>query len=147
MIACKMMIGSACRATHAGPAGPTATRKARPRSLRAQDPELADEPFVIPDDICCCARRTRCAPQRDARTCAVEGFAKERAEFERRPRGDLPPDFDKVIDAYKQKLVAEKRKVAIRKSRPGALDVMEPPAPETQPLALLTLRSSNNTNL
>jgi len=55
----------------------------------------------------------------------------KKAEFERRLRGDLPAAYGPAIDAYKQKLSADKPKVATRKSSQMALDVINAVVPET----------------
>ena len=55
----------------------------------------------------------------------------KKAEFERRLSGDLPAAYGPAIDAYKQKLAADKPKVATRKSSQMALDVINAVVPET----------------
>jgi transketolase len=147
MIACKTTIGFGLP-THAG------TQKAH---SDAQGPsEIAGarktlnwpyEPFAIPEDILAAWRTvgSRGAEKREAWNSAVEALdAKQRAEFERRVRGDLPEDLGKVIDAYKQKLVAEKPELATRKAGEAALNVIGAALPE-----LITssadLTPSNNT--
>ena len=107
MIACKTTIGFGLP-THAG------TQKAHSDAQGASEVAGARktlnwpyEPFVIPDDILAAWRKagSRGAAQREAWNQAVDALdAKERAEFERRLRGDLPQDLDQVIDAYKRKL-------------------------------------------
>jgi transketolase len=54
-----------------------------------------------------------------------------RNEFTRRLAGDLPANLAEVLDAYKQKLAADKPKVATRKSSQMALDVINAAVPET----------------
>ena len=54
-----------------------------------------------------------------------------RSEFDRRIKGDLPADFGKTIDAFKQKLVADKPKVATRKASQMVLEVINGALPET----------------
>ena len=83
--------------------------------------------------------------KREAWNRAVAALAPEqRAEFERRQRGDLPKDLDKVIDAYKKKLADEKPELATRKAGEAALNVIGAAVPE-----LITgsadLTPSNNT--
>ena len=147
MIACKTTIGFGLP-THAG------TNKAHSDAQGAAEVAGARknlnwtyEPFVIPDDILGAWRKagSRGSEQREKWNQAVEALdAKQRAEFERRLRGDLPQDLGKVIDAYKQKLVAEKPEVATRKAGQAALDVIGAAVPE-----LITssadLTPSNNT--
>ena len=147
MIACKTTIGFGLP-THAG------TSKAHSDAQGASEVAGARknlnwpyEPFVIPDDILAVWRKagTRCTTQRDAWNSALEALdPKERAEFERRLRGDLPQDLDKVIDAYKQKLVNEKPEVATRKAGQAALDVIGAAVPELV-TGSADLTPSNNT--
>jgi transketolase len=54
-----------------------------------------------------------------------------RAEFERRLKGELPADFAETVAAFKQKLVADKPKVASRKASQMALEVINKALPET----------------
>jgi hypothetical protein len=147
MIACKTTIGFGLP-THAG------TQKAHSDAQGASEVAGARknlnwpyEPFVIPDDIRATWRKagTRGSTQREAWNQALEAFdPKERAEFERRLRGDLPQDLDKVIDAYKQKLVAEKPEVATRKAGQAALDVIGAAVPQLV-TGSADLTPSNNT--
>ncbi|MEO7223698.1 MAG: transketolase, partial [Devosia sp.] len=57
--------------------------------------------------------------------------AGKRDEFARRIKGDLPGGLSATLDAYKQKLAADKPKVATRKSSQMALDVINAAVPET----------------
>ncbi len=57
--------------------------------------------------------------------------AATRSEFERRLRGDLPDGLAAALGAYKEKLAADKPKVATRKSSQMALDVINAAVPET----------------
>ncbi|MET0439954.1 MAG: transketolase [Devosia sp.] len=54
-----------------------------------------------------------------------------KAKFTRRMSGTLPADFAAVMAAYKEKLVADKPKVATRKSSQMALEVINKNVPET----------------
>ncbi|WP_055046185.1 transketolase [Devosia sp. A16] len=54
-----------------------------------------------------------------------------RAEFERRIAGRLPANWNETIEAFKAKLVADKPKVATRKSSQMALEVINKVLPET----------------
>jgi len=147
MIACKTTIGFGLP-THAG------TNKAH--SDFQGDSEVAGarktlnwpyEPFVVPDDILAAWRKagSRGSEQREKWNQAVEALdPKARAEFERRLRGDLPQDLGKVIDAYKQKLVAEKPEVATRKAGQAALEVIGAAVPELV-TGSADLTPSNNT--
>ena len=55
----------------------------------------------------------------------------KRAEFERRTTGKLPDNWNATIEAFKAKLVADKPKVATRKSSQMALEVINKLLPET----------------
>jgi transketolase len=57
--------------------------------------------------------------------------AAKRAEFERRTAGKLPANWNDTIEAFKAKLVADKPKVATRKSSQMALEVINKVLPET----------------
>jgi transketolase len=107
------------------------------------------EPFVVPDDILDAWRAAgaRGKPQNEAwreRLAALE--PKQRAEFERRIRGDLPKDLDGVIDAYKRKLAADAPEVATRKAGEAALNVIAPAVPELV-TSSADLTPSNNTKV
>ena len=136
MIACKTTIGFGLP-THAG------TQKAHSDAQGATEVAGARktlnwpyEPFVIPDDILAAWRKagTRGSAEREAWNHALEALdAKERAEFERRVRGDLPQDLDQVIDAYKRKLADEKPELATRKAGQAALNVIGAACPSSSP--------------
>jgi transketolase len=55
----------------------------------------------------------------------------KRDEFARRIKGDLPAGYAATIDAYKQKLAADKPKIATRKSSQMALEVINAAVSET----------------
>ena len=57
--------------------------------------------------------------------------ADTRSEFERRIRGELPAGWSDAIAEFKKKLVADKPKVATRKSSQMALEVINKVLPET----------------
>ena len=57
--------------------------------------------------------------------------ADKKAEFNRRLAGNLPGALATAFEAYKQKLAADKPKVATRKSSQMALDVINAVVPET----------------
>ncbi len=54
-----------------------------------------------------------------------------RSEFERRTAGDLPKGWGEAIETFKAKLVADKPKVATRKSSQMVLEVINKVLPET----------------
>ena len=149
MIACKTTIGFGLP-TRAG------TNKAHGEAPGAAEVAGARknlnwpyEPFVVPDDILAAWREVgaRGKPQNDAwraRLAALE--PEQRAEFERRIRGDLPKDFDGVIDAYKRKLAADAPEIATRKAGEAALNVIAPAVPELV-TGSADLTPSNNTKV
>ena len=149
MIACKTIIGFGL---------PTKAGTSKAHSDAPGEAEIAGarknlnwpyEPFVIPDDILAAWREVgrRGAPQRAAWRKALEALdPKERAEFERRVRGELPKDLDAVIDAYKHKLADEAPEVATRKAGQAALDVIAPAVPELV-TGSADLTPSNNTKV
>jgi len=78
------------------------------------------------------AAGTRSANERGAwegRVAAAE--ATKRDEFVRRTEGKLPAGWNDAIEAYKAKLIADKPKVASRKSSQMALEVINKILPET----------------
>jgi len=90
--------------------------------------------FEIPKDTLEAWRAagTRSANEVGAWQGRVNGLdAARRTEFERRIKGDLPGGLAAALDAYKQKLAADKPKVATRKSSQMALDVINAVMPET----------------
>ena len=68
----------------------------------------------------------------------------QRAEFERRMRGELPSDLLQVLDDYKRQLSDSKPKAATRKSSQDALEVINGAVPETLG-GSADLTGSNNT--
>ncbi|WP_319532888.1 transketolase [uncultured Cohaesibacter sp.] len=68
----------------------------------------------------------------------------QRAEFERRMRGDLPASFDDAMADYKKALAADPKKVATRKASEMALTVINEALPETIG-GSADLTGSNNT--
>ena len=149
LIACKTTIGFGAP-TKAG------TNKAHGEALGAA--EIAGArialhwpygPFVVPEDILGAWRAVgrKGKGKRNKWRRLLKSKAPElRAEFERRLAGDLPKDFDAVVDAYKQKLAADAPEIATRKAGEAALNVIAPVVPE-----LITssadLTPSNNTRV
>ncbi|MEP9399120.1 transketolase [Mesorhizobium sp. KR2-14] len=147
LIACKTTIGfgaptkSGTSKVHGSPLGAEEIAGAR-KALGWDYP-----PFEVPSDILdawrvsglnACKKRN----EWEARLAAAD--AEIRAEFERRMRGELPGGFDAVIAEYKQKLAADKPKVATRKSSEMALEVINAVVPETIG-GSADLTGSNNT--
>ncbi|MGD0723220.1 MAG: transketolase [Roseiarcus sp.] len=149
LIACKTTIGFGAP-TRAG------TAKAHGEALGAAEIAGARlalhwpwEPFVVPDEIFAAWRAAGAkgaAPHARWRARFDARPAAQRAEFERRLRGDLPAGFDATIDAYKRKLAQERPEIATRKAGEAALKVIAPAVPE-----LITssadLTPSNNTRV
>ncbi|MBX3529352.1 MAG: transketolase [Rhizobiaceae bacterium] len=104
-------------------------------------------PFVVPSDILDDWRLAglRSAKERKAwEKRLAEAPADLRGEFERRIAGELPGDFEAGMAAYKQKLAADKPKVATRKSSEMALEIVNGVIPETIG-GSADLTGSNNT--
>ena len=147
MIACKTTIGLGLP-THAG------TNKAHSDAQGAAEVAGARknlnwpyEPFVIPDDILAAWRAVGAkgkAKNEEWRAALAKLAPEQRAEFERRQRGDLPKDLDQVIDAYKKKLADEKPELATRKAGEAALNVIGAAVPELV-TSSADLTPSNNT--
>ncbi|PXA92912.1 transketolase [Nostoc sp. 3335mG] len=89
-------------------------------------------PFEIPSHILDAWRAagTRSQNLRGEWESRLAGSPKK-DEFTRRMSGKLPADFDATMAAYKDKLVADKPKVATRKSSQMALEVINKALPET----------------
>ncbi len=149
LIACKTTIGFGAP-TRAG------TSKAHGEALGAA--EIAGArvalhwpyaPFVVPEPILE-AWRAVGAKGRAPRERWIRLFEsrppEQRAEFERRMRGDLPASLFEMIDAYKRKLAADAPEIATRKAGEAALKIIAPALPE-----LITgsadLTPSNNTKV
>jgi transketolase len=149
LIACKTTIGFGAP-TKAG------TNKAHGEALGAteiagarQNLHWPYEPFVVPEPILSAWRAVgrKGKGKRNKWRRLLKGKPEAlRAEFERRQRGQLPKDFDAVVDAYKQKLANEAPEIATRKAGEAALKVIAPAVPE-----LITgsadLTGSNNTKV
>ena len=75
-------------------------------------------------------RRARQTPTQQWRRTLNERAPEQRAEFERRMRGELPSGFDEALAAYKAKLCADAPTIATRKAGEAALNVIAPLLPE-----------------
>ena len=148
MIACKTTIGFGLP-THAG------TSKAHSDAQGAAEIAGARktlnwpyEPFVVPEDILRRMARGRRARRGEARSVASGRSRRwtpaERAEFERRVRGDLPKDLDASHRRLQAKLAEEKPEIATRKAGEAALNVIAPAVPELV-TGSADLTPSNNT--
>ena len=105
------------------------------------------EPFVVPADILDSWRLAglNAAKKRQEWEKKLDALdANQRAEFDRLMRGDLPGDFDTIINEYKKHLAAEQPKVATRKASEMALEVINGAISETIG-GSADLTGSNNT--
>jgi len=147
LIACKTTIGFGAP-TKAG------TNKVHGSALGAEEIAGARKalnwpypPFEVPSDILDAWRLAglnACKKRKEWEARLAEADAEIRAEFERRMSGELPGNLDAVIAEYKQKLAADKPKVATRKSSEMALEVINAVVPETIG-GSADLTGSNNT--
>ncbi|MGB3500733.1 MAG: transketolase [Mesorhizobium sp.] len=147
LIACKTKIGfgspnkAGTNKVHGSPLGAdeiAATRKALDWPYPA---------FDVPSDILDAWRLAGLRSGKDRKAWEgrlAETGSEKRAEFERRQRGDLPAGLEPAMAAYKQKLVADKPKVATRKSSEMALEIINGAVPETVG-GSADLTGSNNT--
>jgi transketolase len=104
--------------------------------------------FVVPNQIIDAWRKAgqRGAPERAAWQSRLDkADAEKRAEFERRQQMGIPDGYAAAVDAFKQKLAAEKPKLATRKASQNALEVINGVLPGTIG-GSADLTSSNFTN-
>lgn len=105
------------------------------------------EPFIVPADILDSWRLAglNAAKKRQEWEKKLDALdANQRAEFDRLMRGDLPGNFDTIINEYKKHLAAEQPKVATRKASEMALEVINGAISETIG-GSADLTGSNNT--
>ena len=147
MIACKTIIGygaptkAGTAATHGSPLGKDEVAGAREK-LGWTAP-----PFEIPEPIFTAWRKVGARGKSVRRKWVrrhAEMSAEERAEFDRRMKGDLPPAVDQTIKAFKAKMAADKPAWATRKSSQEVLEVVNPVLPDTVG-GSADLTGSNNT--
>jgi transketolase len=147
MIACKTVIGfgaptkAGTAATHGSPLGKDEIAGAREK-LGWPYP-----PFEIPEPIFSAWRKVG-SRGKSARRKWVKRHAAmaepDRAEFDRRLKGDIPAAVGEAIDAFKAKVASEKPSWATRKSSQETLEVVNPLLPETVG-GSADLTGSNNT--
>ncbi|MGE3304429.1 MAG: transketolase [Rhizobiaceae bacterium] len=102
-------------------------------------------PFELPNDVIDAWRKAgQASAGKRADWQKRLAASSNKAEFERRAAGKLPGGLDAAIVAYKQKLSADKPKVATRKSSEMALEVINGVIPETIG-GSADLTGSNNT--
>jgi transketolase len=131
LLACRTVIGfgapkkAGTAATHGAPLGPEEVAAAK--ALLG----WAEPPFVVPDDIAMRWQQAgrRGAGQRLAWLRRLQA-SRERAEFERAIAGRLPDDWRAALDAAKERLAAEKPKLATRQASQRALEALVPAIPE-----------------
>jgi transketolase len=148
MIACKTTIGFGAptkagkSSSHGSPLGADEIKGAR-EALGWSEP-----PFVIPDDIRA-AWRSAGERSKDAHKAWQARLqaapAEQRAEFERRIRGDLPTDrLAGAVRAVKETLAATPKNIATRSASEFALESLVPALPEMVG-GSADLTGSNNT--
>ncbi len=147
MIACKTVIGfgapkkAGTSGVHGSPLGPDEIKGAREKL------GWPYAPFEIPAPILAAWRQAGAngATHSAAWNQALAALpAADRAEFERRVKGDLPAEYATAYQAYIAKLVADKPKWATRKSSQMALEALNPVLPEAIG-GSADLTGSNNT--
>jgi transketolase len=133
LIACKTIIGygaptkGGTHHCHGSPLGADEIKAAREKLA------WTHEHFIIPEDITSVWRGfgQRGVAEREnweARLNSAGDSA--RTSFEHAFSGDMPPDFDALIDGFKAKVSAEKPKLATRVASGNVLDVLVPAVPE-----------------
>jgi transketolase len=147
LIACKTVIGygaptkAGTAATHGSPLGKDEVAGAR-QKLGWNYP-----PFDIPEPIFSAWRkigaRGKSARRKWTKRHAAMADA-DRAEFDRRLKGDIPPAVGEAIAAFKAKVAADKPSWATRKSSQETLEIINPVLPDTVG-GSADLTGSNNT--
>jgi transketolase len=147
LIACKTVIGfgaptkAGTAATHGSPLGKEEVAGAR------QKLGWNHGPFDIPEPIFSAWRkigaRGKSARRKWTKRHAAMAEA-DRAEFDRRQKGDIPAAVGEAISAFKAKVAAEKPAWATRKASQEALEVINPVLPDTVG-GSADLTGSNNT--
>ncbi|NQW53060.1 MAG: transketolase [Rhodospirillales bacterium] len=147
LIACKTVIGygaptkAGTAATHGSPLGKDEIAGARAKL------GWSHGPFDIPEAVFSAWRkigaRGKLARRKWNKNLAAMA-PEDRAEFDRRQKGDLPPAVGEAITAFKAKIAAEKPSWATRKSSQEALEVINPVLPDTVG-GSADLTGSNNT--
>ena len=147
MIACKTIIGfgaptkAGTKDAHGSPLGKDEIAGAR------QNLGWPYPPFEIPEPIFTAWRKVG-NKGKSARRKWVKRHAAmpeaDRAEFDRRMKGDIPAVVDDTIKAFKAKMAADKPSWATRKSSQEVLEVINPVFPDTLG-GSADLTGSNNT--
>ena len=147
LIACKTVIGygaptkAGTAATHGSPLGKDEIAGARAKL------GWNHGPFDIPEAVFSAWRkigaRGKSARRKWNKNLAVMA-PEDRAEFDRRQKGDIPPAVGEAIATFKAKMAVEKPSWATRKSSQEALEVINPVLPDTVG-GSADLTGSNNT--
>ena len=147
MIACKTIIGygaptkAGTKEAHGAPLGKDEIAGAR------QNLGWPYPPFEIPEPIFTAWRKVG-NKGKSARRKWVKRHAAmpegDRAEFDRRMKGDVPAVVDETIKAFKAKMATDKPSWATRKSSQEVLEVINPVFPDTLG-GSADLTGSNNT--
>jgi transketolase len=147
LIACKTVIGygaptkAGTAATHGSPLGKEEVAGAR------QKLGWSYPPFDIPEPIFSAWRkigaRGKSARRKWTKRHAAMADA-DRAEFDRRLKGDIPPAVGEAIAVFKAKAASDKPNWATRKSSQEALEAINPVLPDTVG-GSADLTGSNNT--
>jgi len=147
LIACKTVIGygaptkAGTAATHGSPLGKDEIAGAREKL------GWSHGPFDIPEPVFTAWRKVG-AKGKSARRKWVKRHAAmaeaDRAEFDRRLKGDLPAAVGEAIAAFKVKVATDKPSWATRKSSQEVLEVVNPVLPDTVG-GSADLTGSNNT--
>ncbi|UYN93504.1 MAG: transketolase [Enhydrobacter sp.] len=147
LIACKTVIGygaptkAGTAATHGSPLGKDEIAGAREKL------GWAHAPFDIPEPVFTAWRKVGARGKSQRRKWVKRHAAMaepDRAEFDRRIKGDIPPAVGEAIAAFKEKIAGEKPSWATRKSSQEALEVINPVLPDTVG-GSADLTGSNNT--
>ncbi len=147
LIACKTMIGygaptkAGTAATHGSPLGKDEIAGAREKL------GWSHAPFDIPEAVFSAWRKVGARGKTARRKWTkrhADMPAEDRAEFDRRMKGDIPPAVDEAIAAFKTKIATDKPSWATRKSSQEVLEVINPVLPDTIG-GSADLTGSNNT--
>jgi transketolase len=132
LIACKTVIAfgaptkAGTAAAHGSPLGAEEIKGAKERL------HWEFGPFVVPDDLYAEWRQagSRGAAERTQWETRLAASSDKRGEFERRMKGDLPPDFDAVIAKICDDFRAKNAKIATRQASGEVLNALVPAVPE-----------------
>lgn len=147
LIACKTVIGygaptkAGTAATHGSPLGKDEIAGTREKL------GWNHAPFDIPEAVFSAWRKVGARGKTARRKWTkrhAEMPADDRAEFDRRMKGDIPAAVGEAIDAFKTKVATEKPAWATRKSSQEVLEVINPVLPDTIG-GSADLTGSNNT--